>query len=212
MDSNDQGGNFDHRMTSRVLFFSDAVFAIVLTLLVLELHAPGPLSDGDLAVALAELAPKFVAFAGTFVVVVIFWAAHMAITRRAQVFDWPFLWVNAIYLLTIAITPFASALIGENGTFGLAWRFYCVVLIAASIAQLLLLLTLARGGGRLMGGISMRELIWRVLRAVSPGIAFGIGLYLSLRGEARLSALCWALIPPFLLAAQALAPPKLKTK
>ena len=70
------------RMVDRMLFFSDAVFAIVLTLLVLELRPPEASDDAGLAIALKALSPKFFAFAASFALVSIFWTAHMAITRR----------------------------------------------------------------------------------------------------------------------------------
>lgn len=198
--------DFNQRMSARVLFFSDAVFAIVLTLLVLELRAPERMPDAELIAALQALAPKFVAFGASFALIVIFWAAHMAITRRMVVFDWTVAWVNALFLAAIALMPFASALVGENGNFGVGWRVYCGVLVAASVLQTVLALVLMRGGGRLVGGASVREIVWRSMRAISPALAFGAGLVLSLRGEYQLSALCWVLIPPLLGLAQLVAP------
>ena len=197
----------DARMVDRMLFFSDAVFAIVLTLLVLELRVPIVEGDAALAEALRGLTAKFVAFAASFALVSVFWAAHMTITRRLVAFDWPVAWLNLIFLFTIAVMPFVSALIGEYGTFGLAWRIYCATLVAASLAQSLLVLALTGDGGKLVGGITGREIAWRLSRALSPGIAFGIGLWLSYNGEPRLSALCWIIIPIVMIFARLILSP-----
>ena len=197
----------DAHAVSRMLFFSDAVFAIVLTLLVLDLRLPVVEGDAALAVALRDLTPKFVAFAASFALVSIFWAAHMAITRRLRFFDWTAAWLNLLFLFTIAIMPFVSSLLGEYGNNGLAWRLYCAALVAASLSQSALFLSLARDKGRLLGGITLRETAWRFLRALSPGIAFGTGLWLSLIGEPGLSRFCWVLIPAMLVLARLLFGP-----
>lgn len=185
----------DTHMISRLLFFSDAVFAIVLTLLVLELRPPQVESDAELERAILALMPNVVAFIASFALVSVFWAAHMAISRKLSAFDWPAAWCNLVFLFTIAVMPFASALIGEHGTSGTAWRAYSIVLIAASLAQTAFLLVLTRDKGRLVGGMAAQERAWRTVRALSPGIAFSVGLGLSLAGEDRLSMFCWLLIP-----------------
>jgi uncharacterized membrane protein len=192
----------DSRLVDRMLFFSDAVFAIVLTLLVLELRPPAAASEADFVAALTALTPKFIAFAASFALVSIFWAAHMAITRRLTTFDWTSAWLNLLFLFTIAVMPFASALLGTQGNRGISWRIYCAALVAASLAQTMFVFALTRDKGRLVGGIGWREKTWRVLRSLSPGIAFGTGLWLSYEGETRYSALCWLLIPILLIFAQ----------
>jgi hypothetical protein len=137
----------------------------------------------------------------------IFWLAHMSTTRRMVLFDWTVAWLNLMFLFTIAIMPFVSALLGTHGTQGLSWQIYSASLIASSFANVLLVFALMRDGGRLVGGATLREKIYRVLRAASPGTAFGIGLWLSLNGEERLSSLCWVLIPVLLAFAGVFAPP-----
>lgn len=206
-----QPGPYDHRMIDRLLFFSDAVIAIVVTLLVLELRPPEAHNVNELATSLRALTPKFIAFAGTFAIVIVFWAAHLAITRRLKVFDWAVAWVNALFLFAVATLPFASALIGEYGSAGIAWQLYCAALMAASFSQALLVIVTTRGGGRLVDGVTAREIIWRLLRAISPGVAFAAGLVLSLQGKAELSAFCWVLIPPLLLVAGVFQPAKART-
>lgn len=213
MGMHDEGGHAqaerhsNRRLIDRMLFFSDAVFAIVLTLLVLELRAPEMTDEVALRAALVQLSPKFVAFAASFSLVSIFWLAHMSTTRRLVVFDWTVAWLNLVFLFTIAIMPFVSALLGTRGPHGLSWQVYSASLVAASFANVVLVFAVMRDRGRLVGGVTWRETVYRVFRAASPGIAFGAGLWFGLTGDERLSSLCWILIPVFLAFARLLAPP-----
>ena len=185
----------DSQVLHRLVFFSDAVFAIVLTLLVLELRPPEGESRAQLMEGLSHLAPHLLAFAGTFAVVSFFWAGHLANLRRLTVFDWPTVWLNLVLLFCIALTPFASAMLGEHVTEGVAWQIYCGVLIAASIAQTALWLCVSRGGGRLIGGEEGRERAYRMLRGLSPAIAFGVGYVSLLAGRGDIVVWSGLLIP-----------------
>lgn len=183
----------------RLMFFSDAVFAIVLTLLVLELRPP-EVAESGLGQALIGMAPHFVAFFSSFGLVSIFWLAHLSILRPLTTFDWPVAGLNLVFLLVIALMPFVSGLIGEYGTNGESWRAYCVVLVAASLAQTALLLTASRDKGRLFGQMDGREKARRLARALSPAVVFGAGLALSLNGQPGLASVCWILFLPIVIA------------
>ena len=204
----DQGGNHsiepgNIRLLERMLFFSDAVFAIVLTLLVLELRLPPGIAEANLFRAVLAMEPELAAFATTFALVSVFWIAHLTITRVLKQFDWIAAWVNLIFLFTIALTPFVSAMLGEYSVFGNAWRLYCMELIAVGIAQMILFAVINRGKGRLVGGVSRRVFWHRLIRASSPFLSFAILLVLSLMGFARLSFyLCWVAIPAILILAR----------
>jgi uncharacterized membrane protein len=195
------------RLLQRMLFFSDAVFAIVLTLLVLELHLPPGITEANLFRGVLATMPKLAAFATTFALVAVFWIAHLTITRRLREFDWAAAWVNLLFLFTIALTPFASTLL-QFGVFGNAWRLYCLELIAVGIAQMILFAVINRGGGRLVGGVSRRVFWHRFTRASSPALSFAILLALNSMGYTRLSFyLCWFMIPAiFILARFTLGP------
>lgn len=192
----------------RLLTFSDGVFAFALTLLVLNLEPPKIETAAQFQPAMMAMLPKFIVFVGSFALTFIFWAAHMSIMRKLKVFDWPVLWVNGVFMLTIAVMPFASEMLANTQVFGWAWRVYCAELIAASAAQTLLVLFVMRGGGKLIGGADMRERLYRLCRGLSPGFAFAIGLALNMRGEIALGTFCWILIPVFLLLSRLLFGPR----
>ncbi len=201
------GEALDERLLARLLFFTDAVFAIVLTLMVLELKPPevaDPLGD---PMAIQGLLQHLFAFLMSFVVISIFWLAHLSTTRRMQRFDWPSAIANLAFLFPICLLPFATGWWGREIISAFAWGVYCLVMTVTSATNIVLVLVVCRGGGRLVGGCTPAERRYRVARAASPGLAFGLGVALLLAGQVRLAQFCWVLIPLLLgLAAVFLKP------
>src|SRR5690606_8165786 len=104
----------------RLVFFSDAVFAIAITLLVLEIEVPHlhpGASPSEYWEALGELVPSFLAFLLSFMVIGRFWLSHHQIFGRVAHFDVRLVWPNMLYLLAIAFMPFTTAFMaaGRNG-------------------------------------------------------------------------------------------------
>lgn len=193
----------DQRMLHRLLFFSDAVFAIVLTLLVLELRPPEHAHDpASFWQGLTEMRPHLAAFALSFALAAIFWMAHMSTLRKLARFDWPVAVANLVFLLVVSLMPFASALLGESFSGTATWTVYCWELIAASATMLVLVLVGTRDGGRLMGGMDGRERAFRLIRAAAPGVSFGVGLVLMAAGLSGWAHLCYLLIPVIFLVAR----------
>ena len=98
---------------ARVLALSDGVIAIVITLLVLEIHVPELTGGQDLREALREVRPSFVGFLISFVVTSIAWAGHrdqFALIRRT---DRTLVWLNILYLFPLTLLPFGAALISR---------------------------------------------------------------------------------------------------
>jgi uncharacterized membrane protein len=196
------------QLLARMLFMSDAVFAIVMTLLVLDLRIPSGFSDATLFRDLLILIPKFVAFTTSFALVSVCWIAHAAMTRNLLKFDWLVAWANLILLFTLAWTPFAASLLGEFRASRNSWQFYCLILIAIGAAEAFLFLVIARDGGRLIGGIARREFWYRLIRAFSPSIGFAIALIFSLMGLSLISYMSWVVIPAILVGSQLALKPK----
>src|SRR5262249_30766484 len=94
----------------------DGVFAIAITLLVLEFKVPrlGQHATGaELWHALAELWPSLIAFLGSFVAILIMWISHHGLFRKVRRIDTPFLYVNGAMLLMITFVPFPTAVLAE---------------------------------------------------------------------------------------------------
>jgi uncharacterized membrane protein len=127
------------RETTRVEAFSDGVFAIAITLLVLEFKVPrlGPnASGGELWRALLDLWPSFVAFLGSFAAILIMWISHHGLFRMIRRVDTPMLFVNGFMLLLVTFVPFPTAVLAEYlGHVGerAAAAFYCGTFVIVSI-------------------------------------------------------------------------------
>jgi uncharacterized membrane protein len=100
----------------RLVFFSDAVFAIVITLLVLPLTAEIDVPEGGGVHAAAVLAqwPVVLSFAVSFLVVGQFWIAHHRTFGLLARQDHTLVWLNLVLLLTVAFLPFPAALLGAR--------------------------------------------------------------------------------------------------
>jgi uncharacterized membrane protein len=100
----------------RIAFFSDAVFAIALTLLVLDIRLPEGLDDADVGPAIAQLWPQFFAYGLTFLVLGQNWVSHHRKYRVIERFDTRFVWLNLLYLAFVALAPFPTSVISEYAT------------------------------------------------------------------------------------------------
>jgi uncharacterized membrane protein len=97
---------------SRLEAFSDGVFAIAITLLIIEVRPPDAAPD-ELAVDLISLWPSYAAYAVSFVIIGIIWVNHHEIFEGIRAVDRPLLFLNLLLLLTVAFLPFPTALLGE---------------------------------------------------------------------------------------------------
>jgi len=100
----------------RVVFFSDAVFAIVITLLVLELKVPHLTEHNEPALrgALIDLLPRVAGFVISFLIIGLMWIEHHRIFRYIADYDAGLLWRNLFLLLCVSFVPFPTALFSEN--------------------------------------------------------------------------------------------------
>lgn len=98
----------------RLLFFSDGVFAISITLMVIEMKVPeGLLSDKALLKDLSHMLLKFLGFLISFAVVGQYWIVHHRIFGYVKKYTNNLIWINLLFLLAVVILPFSSGLLGE---------------------------------------------------------------------------------------------------
>ena len=127
------------RDTTRVEAFSDGVFAVAITLLVLNLVVP-PHAPGGLFHALVGLWPAYVAYLASFLFVGVSWVNHHAVFKRLRSVDRGLCWVNLGILLTVVPTPFPTAVLanalrdGNGIDSNTAAAFYGFVLATDAIA------------------------------------------------------------------------------
>lgn len=193
----------------RIVFFSDAVFAIAITLLVIEIKVPTfSGEEGGLFGAnntyeiytegpekLLHLLPKIIGFVVSFLVIGQFWLNHhrnFGIIRR---YDMGLLWRNIILLMTVAFIPFTTALFSEYAIWNQAGVFYCASLMLVGLAQWELW-RYATQRHRLIDASVSRHLIDRIaLTSLGAPIAFGLGLIGALLGWVWLLGITWVAVP-----------------
>jgi uncharacterized membrane protein len=170
------------RELDRIVFFSDAVFAIAITLLVLDIHVPEipeRLVDEQLPGRLLALWPKYLSYVLSFVVILMYWMAHHITFRAIKRYDRTLIWLNSLFLMCIAFLPFPTSLIGEYGDNQLAVAIY-----AASVAVARLLLTAvwwyASSGHRLIDeSFPASTIRIYLVRGLAVALAFVISIGIS---------------------------------
>ena len=124
----------------RIVFFSDAVFAIAITLLALEIRLPvdaAELTDPELWSSLLAIWPKYLSFVISFLVVGSFWIGHHHRFRLIKRYDSRLLFLNLLLMMAIAFIPFATSIISENGNRA-ATIFYALTVALTGLLSALL--------------------------------------------------------------------------
>jgi uncharacterized membrane protein len=107
----------DETETGRLQSFSDGVFAVAITLLVLDLVVPDLVGEKqtaeNLALALAQNWPSYLAFVTSFGTILIMWVNHHAIVKLVRRADTLFVLANGFHLLHVTIVPFITALVAR---------------------------------------------------------------------------------------------------
>jgi TMEM175 potassium channel family protein len=126
--------------TARVEIFSDAIYAIVATLLVLELKVPvvDVTSSTNFFHALRHMLPEFVAFTFSFLIIIIYWVNHLYLFQHLQRINWRCIWYNNFHLFWIATVPFTTAFIGKYHSSTVPVAVYAVDMAMAAISILLM--------------------------------------------------------------------------
>lgn len=104
----------EERDTLRTEAFSDGVFAIAITLLVLELRVPGTGDGVSLAQGLLNAWPSFFAFGTSFITILIMWMNHHNLFTYFRRVDRRLMLLNGLLLLFVALTPFTTLLVADH--------------------------------------------------------------------------------------------------
>jgi uncharacterized membrane protein len=123
----------------RLAALSDGVFAIAMTLLVLDLRVPpltGIHSEAELWAALAPLAPQFVAYLMTFLTLGLFWVGQQTQFSRFERGDRDLAWIHIGFLLAVTMMPFSTALLAQFITYRIALVVYWFNILLLGLALL----------------------------------------------------------------------------
>jgi uncharacterized membrane protein len=166
----------------RIVTFSDGVFAIAITLLVLNIETPeipANLVAEDLPGRLLDLWPKLLSYVISFLVILTYWIAHHSIFSAIKGYDRKLIWLNSLFLMCVAFLPFPASLFGEYGDQPLVVAIY-----AGSLAITRLLLTAvwwyASSGRRLVDrDLDERTIKAYRLRGLAIPLIFLLSIFIS---------------------------------
>ena len=128
---------------SRLEFFSDGVIAVVITIMVLELHPP----DGSNLHDLRPLVPKLSVYLLSFVFLALYWVNHHNLLHVVERVSGGALWANVHLLFWLSLTPAAAAWLGKHVGDSAPVAVYGIVLLGSGIAYLILTRSLIAGDG-----------------------------------------------------------------
>jgi uncharacterized membrane protein len=167
----------DAHPNARLEAFSDGVFAIAMTLLIIDIKLPSPESIAtadDLWKALGHLAPRAFAFLWSFVIILITWVNHHEALKLLNKSSAGFVYANGFMLLCVVFLPFPTSLMGEFlGTSGAAPAvvLYVSVMVAQAIAWMVL------GHVALHDGLAKSERAAAKVRSNTTNGYYGLALY-----------------------------------
>ena len=130
--------------TSRLEAFSDGVFAIIITIMVIEFHAPLEATWG----ALLHQLPLFLAYTLSFVFIAIYWNNHHHLLHITNHAHGDILWANIHLLFWLSLVPFTTSWIGKFPGAMIPTFAYSIVLLAAALAYALLVRRILKHDGK----------------------------------------------------------------
>ena len=123
---------------SRLEAFSDGVFAIVITLLILDIRFPD-VSYNEFGVTLRSLLPRILAYVMSFIIIGVYWVTHHTSMHAMRKTDRSFLWLNILLLLCVSFIPFPTSLLGRYPFQAGPIQIYGFTLIACNAIGYLML-------------------------------------------------------------------------
>jgi uncharacterized membrane protein len=154
--------------TARLEAFSDAVIAILMTIMVLELKVP----EGDSVDDLRPLLPVFLTYVLSFIYLGIYWNNHHHLLHAAEHVTGGVLWANLHLLFWLSLFPFMTHWMGENHVAEVPTALYGVVLLMAGVAYYVLQQLIIRADGT---HSAVREAIGRDIKGKLSPIIYSLG-------------------------------------
>ena len=192
----------EHRLfaftVERVVFFSDAVFAIAITLLAFNLRLPDlppGQTNASLLDAIGALAPAFFAFVLSFLVIAAFWVGHYRTFRYVVDIDGRLLAINFAFLFCIAILPFPTSIIATQGDLASATIVYAAFGVATGTMSTLLWVYPSRIGHLVAPSVTPQIARYITYRAAVFPVVFALSIPVALLAPAA-AWILWFLAGP----------------
>jgi uncharacterized membrane protein len=175
---------------SRIVAFSDGVFSIAITLLVLNLELPKDLATGEVGQAILDQKEHLLAYGISFAVIARFWINHHRFFGQVIAFDGRLIALNMVYLGFIVLMPFSTQVLGEYASASASVLLYAGNLIAVVLLGHLMIVDARRAGLTSIDEASHREGKYRVAWIV---FVFAISIPVAFI-DAHSAPFCWLLL------------------
>jgi uncharacterized membrane protein len=182
--------------TTRLETFSDGVFAIAATLLIIDIGVPA--GGGSLAHELLHLWPAYAGYGVSFVTIGIMWINHHAVFNLIDRTDRTFLTINVVFLMMIAFVPFPTHVLAahlHHDAKTAAFFYGLTMVLMATMYQVLWFY--AATGRRLISESADQRAVTGITRAFLPGVPIYAAAMLSALVSAWLSVALYAAIAAF---------------
>lgn len=156
----------------RIIFFSDAVFAIAITLLSLDLRLPLNANPANISHNLVHLLPKYQSYVTSFMVIGLYWISHHHYFRFIRRYDYTFVSINIGLLMCIAFLPFATSVLNNYGNQRSAVAFYALCMATTGLMKTLLWHYASRDFRLVHRRLSLQRIRRLTWRAVIPPLVF----------------------------------------
>lgn len=163
----------------RINAFSDGIFAIAITLLVIDIHVPDLTNENQLLGTLWDLKGRILFFALSFLIIGVFWMLHRGIFSYIKRFDSRLLWLNNLFLLMIAFQPFPTGVLGDYGVTTVAVVFFASVQLLSSFFKLLIWLHASHKHRLIDADLSDRFIRYNTLQSTSPLVIYTLSIGLA---------------------------------
>jgi TMEM175 potassium channel family protein len=165
-------GNLEY---DRVLFFSDAVFAIAITLLVVDIRVPEAVANA--AQELHDARGKILSFAISFLVIGLFWMGHHRLFRYITALNRRLIFLNLVFLGTIAFLPYPTALLFAGSTKQPAAPvFYASCVASAGLLELAVWLYAIRTKGLVPASVPQATRRYELSQLLPTPVVFGLSI------------------------------------
>src|SRR6478609_735259 len=186
--SHDIFDNRKHFQLERLILFSDAVFAIAITLLVLEIRVPksdwsNPITEQQLSEYLVEIIPNIMGFVFSFFIIGFYWTIHHRVFGYVTNFDTRLVWLNLLMLFFIVLLPFTTSLTSEYGYLNKSFFYYWMNICFIGLVSFFIQRHISNPVKKLSAGLEDTDMRRYVLaRGLLTAAVFFLGAVLAISG------------------------------
>lgn len=186
----------------RIVFFSDAVIAIAITLLVIELkipHLEHSMVSSELGHSILEMWPEFLGYVVSFMVIAMYWVAHHSIFRNIINYNKKLIYINILFLMCVAFMPFVTNLLFNYPAVMISVVMYAGLVTLIGLA-IIWIWQYAKKNNLIYDDVDKKEIKRISIGLIYSPIVFGISIIIALFSP-RIAMYSWIVLMPLYIVA-----------